>query len=103
MLIEPVIIFSRLIIADCNLLGGACISCKTPSMRKRTRNFLSSGADKLEVPLEKEIETVNRIDIERVTDREDEAVCAEPDRDDLESVRVFRADLRDNVWRNDHG
>ena len=44
MLIEPVMIFSRLMIADCNRFGGACISWRTPSIRNRTRNFLSSGS-----------------------------------------------------------
>ena len=44
MLIEPVMILSRLTMADCKRFGGACISWSTPSMRKRTRNFLSSGS-----------------------------------------------------------
>ena len=77
-------------------LGGAVI------FDERVANLFGRSADKLEVSLQKEIETVNRIDIEGVADRQDEAICAESDGDDLESVRVFRADLRDNVWRNDH-
>ena len=44
MLIEPVIIFMRLMMALCNFFGGLCISCSTPSMRKRTRKLLSSGS-----------------------------------------------------------
>ena len=30
--------------SGCRRFGGACISWRTPSMRKRTRNFFSSGS-----------------------------------------------------------
>ena len=44
MLIEPVMILIRLVMALCNFLGGFVISCRTPSMRNRTRNRFSSGS-----------------------------------------------------------
>src|SRR5256885_665355 len=43
MLIEPLMILSRLIMADCRRFGGDCISCITPSMRKRTRDFFETA------------------------------------------------------------
>ena len=44
MLMEPVMILIRLMMALCNFLGGLVISCSTPSMRNRTRNRFSSGS-----------------------------------------------------------
>ena len=44
MLIVLLMILSRLTMADCSFLGGFCISCSTPSMRKRTRKRFSSGS-----------------------------------------------------------
>src|SRR5437762_11191145 len=64
-------------------------------------NFFGRRANQLEVALEKEVEAVDGIDVERIADGEDQTTFAKGHGNDLEPSRVRRADLRNNFGRND--
>ena len=68
---------------------------------QRFADHFRAAAHQFDLALEQEAEAVDRIDIERITHRDDEAGIAERDRDDLETARVFRADLLDDIGRNE--
>ena len=66
-------------------VGGAVI------FDQRLANFLRTGADQLDLALQQKTEAVDRVDIERIADGDDQAGLAEADRDDFEAARVFAA------------
>ncbi len=70
---------------------------------KRLANSLRTGADQFELALKQKTQTVDGIDIERVTHRNNESRFTESHGNHFEPPRFFRADLFDNLRWNDHG
>src|SRR5438034_5269062 len=64
-------------------------------------DFFRRRTNQFEVALEKKVEAVDGIDVERVADGEDQATFAKGHRNDFEATRVCRADLRNDFGRND--
>ena len=63
---------------------------------ERLANFFRAGADQFDLALQEKAQAIDRVDVERIADRDDQAAVAEADRDDLEAARVFAADLFDH-------
>ena len=63
-------------------------------------NFLRAAADQFELALKQEAQAVDRVDVERIADRDYETGFTERDRDHFETTRVFSPDLLDNFRRN---
>ncbi len=66
-------------------------------------NFLRAAADQLDLALQEKAKAVDRVDIERIADRDDQSAVAEADRDDLETACIFARDLFDHVRWNGLG
>jgi hypothetical protein len=62
-----------------------------------------TGADQLDLALQQKAQAIDRVDIERIAHRHDQAALPETDGDDFEASRVFRADLVNHLRRNGLG
>ena len=63
-------------------------------------DFLRTRADQLDFALEKEVQAIDRVDVERVAYRHDQSALAEADRNDFEAPRVRGGNLFDHFGRN---
>ena len=70
---------------------------------ERLPDFFRARANQLDLALKQKAQTIDRVDIERITDCDDQSALAEPDRNDFETVRVFRPNLMNHFRRNDLG
>ena len=70
---------------------------------ERLPDFFRTRANQFDLALEEKAQAVNRVDIKRVAHRDDQSARAVADGDDLESARIFGANLVDHVRRHDFG
>ncbi len=77
-------------------IGGAVI------FDQRFANFFRTRANQLQLALQEKTQTVDGIDVERVTHCDHKAALAERDRDYFEAPRIFAPDFVYHLWWNDH-
>ena len=91
------------VFADSFLQDVRCFVGRPVIFDQCLANFLGTGAHQFQLALQKKTQAIDRIDVERIADRDHQAGLAESDRNYFETTRVFAADLADDLRRNHHG
>ena len=93
-------LYAEIRVADLLRGHAGCLAGFAVVFEQGLSDFFRTRADQFDFALQQETQTVDRIYVERIADRNDQSGFTEPDRDDFESPSILRSNLSDHLRRN---